>query len=484
MQLLKESGKHGRLRAFQRNGETGSFQDKYKHRKGMGGEQLAKGKDSEVREMATKYGVERYLGTERLAVIPALVKTWADDVKDEDPLTRSTRWLETKSEIEDILAVTALNNNSRETMYLLGSTATGQVSFEEVRAAYTDGYNTLMRQYANTITNLDQKTITDLERMRDRFFVSMPMFGSLQEKQVVAKEAKECLTQIENFLQGKASNFIVSQAKVSLGEKETTRTLILTQAEAGFRDGSLTPTDYQQVQNLIGRTKSLFQGQIKALKQYGPNSDELFSEMDRVLTRANDILGKQEERYALSGSFITSPQLDGLRKVRSIMGTTGDGIRAVAPSNAIFETIPMIEGQTLVHSPGSSPPWVGLANQMMPPPEPTVVANRNAEHLKFINPADVHRNEPMQSKFSAYHKQRLHTAPPRTKPKPGMAGVSPAVAAKREGLGATAAADRIMQPWVQAVCVVGVALAAPGIIRAMGESIKRRGNKSRSPDFV
>ena len=46
MQLLKESGKHGRLRAFQRNGETGSFQDKYKHRKGMGGEQLAKGKDS------------------------------------------------------------------------------------------------------------------------------------------------------------------------------------------------------------------------------------------------------------------------------------------------------------------------------------------------------------------------------------------------------------------------------------------------------
>ena len=127
----------------------------------MGGEQLAKGKDSEVREMATKYGVERYLGTERLAVIPALVKTWADDVKDEDPLTRSTRWLETKSEIEDILAVTALNNNSRETMYLLGSTATGQVSFEEVRAAYTDGYNTLMRQYANTITNLDQKTITD-----------------------------------------------------------------------------------------------------------------------------------------------------------------------------------------------------------------------------------------------------------------------------------------------------------------------------------
>ena len=96
MQLLKESGKHGRFRAFQRNGETGSFQDKYKHRKGMGGEQLAKGKDSEGREMATKYGVERYLGTERLAVIPALVKTLTKLVFDSHTaavdLTASAFW--------------------------------------------------------------------------------------------------------------------------------------------------------------------------------------------------------------------------------------------------------------------------------------------------------------------------------------------------------------------------------------------------------
>jgi len=79
----------------------------------MGGEQLANAKETEVRELATKYGVERYLGTEKLAIVPALVKTWAEDVADNDPLSRSTKWMETKSEIEVILAVTALDNNSR-----------------------------------------------------------------------------------------------------------------------------------------------------------------------------------------------------------------------------------------------------------------------------------------------------------------------------------------------------------------------------------
>ena len=70
----------------------------------MGGEELAKSKDAEVRQLAQKYGLERYLGTEKLAVVTALVKTWADGADDDDPLTRSTQWLETKSEIEDIMA--------------------------------------------------------------------------------------------------------------------------------------------------------------------------------------------------------------------------------------------------------------------------------------------------------------------------------------------------------------------------------------------
>ena len=433
----------------------------------MGGEELAKSKDAEVRELATKYGVERYLGTERLAIVPALVKTWADDSDDEDPLTRSTRWLETKSEIEDIMAVTALDNNSKETMYLLGSTATGQVSFDEVRAAYSDGYNTLMKQYSNTIGTMSREEMTNLERMRDRFFVTMPMFGSIQEKAVVANQAKLALQEIEHYLISKNSSVQVASAKAALGERETTRSLILSQAEAGFRDGSLTPSDYQQVQDLIGRSKSLFQGQMKALNQYGNQPQALFSEMDRVLTRANDVLGKQEERYALAGSFVTTPQMQQLRATRARMGITGDGIRAVAPSNMIYEATPQVQGQSVPNGPGVYPAWVGLANQMMPPPEPTIAFNKNANHAKFINPADVHRRDPLESRFSAYHKGKLHTAPPRKKPLPGMAGVSPAVAAKNSGgLGATA--DKVLSRPVQAVLIVSGLVMLPGIIKAFG----------------
>ena len=186
----------------------------------MGGEELAKSKDAEVRQLAQKYGLERYLGTEKLAVVTALVKTWADGADDDDPLTRSTQWLETKSEIEDIMAVTALDNNSKETMYLLGSTATGQVSFEEVRTAYTDGYNTLMQQYANTLSRLNTREMTDLERMRDRFFVAMPMFGTIDEKNMVAVEAKNSLQQIEAYLVGKQSNMQVFDAKAALGREK------------------------------------------------------------------------------------------------------------------------------------------------------------------------------------------------------------------------------------------------------------------------
>ena len=395
----------------------------------MGGEELAKSKDAEVRELAQKYGLERYLGTEKLAIVGTLVKTWAEGADVEDPLTRSTQWLETRSEIEDIMAVTALDSNSKETMYLLGSTATGQVSFEEVRAAYSDGYNTLMQQYTNTITRLNPNEMTDLERMRDRFFVTMPMFGMIDEKNLVAQEAKMSLEQIEQYLIGKSSNMQVSDAKTTLGEKETTRSLILTQAEGGFRDGSLTPTDYQQVQDLVGRNRSLFQGQVKALRQYGNNPGALFTEMDRVLSRANDILGRQESRYALAGSFVTTPQMQALRATRARVGSTGDGLRAVAPSNLIYQATPQIEGQSVPNGPGSYPPWTGLANQFGPPPEPTVVFNKKANHMKFINPADVYRNEPMESRFSAYHKSRPVMASP-PKFHPGMAGVSPAVAAK------------------------------------------------------
>ena len=326
---------------------------------------------------------------------------------------------------------------------------------------------------------MNPNEMTDIERMRDRFFVTMPMFGMIDEKNLVAQEAKMSLQQIEQYLIGKSSNMQVFDAKTTLGEKETTRSLILSQAEAGFRDGSLTPTDYQQVQDLVGRNRSLFQGQVKALRQYGNNPEPLFTEMNRVLSRANDVLGRQESRYALAGSFVTTPQMQSLRATRARVGSTGDGLRAVSPSNLIYQATPQIEGQSVPSGPGSYPPWTGLANQFGPPPEPTVVFNKKANHMKFINPADVYRNEPMESRFSAYHKTRPPVASP-PKFHPGMAGVSPAVAAKNGGMGTTlgAAADGLISTPVQIFLGVTALAIIPATIRALRSGSKKKESPS------
>jgi hypothetical protein len=433
----------------------------------MGGRALAEGKDKEIRELATKYGVERYLGTEKLAIIDALVKTWADGAEDDDPLSRSTTWLESKSEIEDIMAHTALESNSRESMYLLGSSATGQVAFEEVKVAYIDGFNTLMRQYGETVARMTTHQITEIEIMRDRFIVSMPMYGTIEEKRQLTTAATHALQQLENLLSNSTSTARVNEARAILGKKETTRSMLLTQAEAGFKTGDLSPMDYQQIQNLIGRNNSLFQGQITSMKQYGNNVGDIFSEMDRVLNRANTVIGSQEDRYTLSGfGFTTEPRMNDLRQVRARLASTGDGITATRPANKIMQTIPKMVGES-VRTGYGNPPWVAVPNSMKPPSEPTVTVNPNANHVKFINPADVHRREPLESKFSAYH---IGGHKPLKDPKsvpPELRGASPAVAAKNAGLLGKSAVENLMPGWAFPVIMLGFAFATPGIIRAM-----------------
>ena len=452
----------------------------------MGGRALAEGKENEVRELARKYGVERYLKTEKLAIIDALVMTWADGVEEDDPLSRSTKWLETKSEIEDIMAHTALENNSRETMYLLGATATGQISFEEVRAAYSDGYNTLMRQYSNTIGNMGPQITTEIERMRDRFFVTMPMFGTIEEKRAVEQQARESLANLESYLQSLHKDNLVSNTKMQLGERETTRSMLLTQAEAGFRSGALTPTDYQQIQNLIGRSQSLFQGQIKSIGQYGNNPSALLSEIDRVLSRANDVLGKQEQRYALAGVSDLSPEMKSLRQARARLGYTGDGLRAVSREQKILQTIPKVVGESVANGIGTNPPWVGIPHNLRQMPEPTVVVNPEAKHIKFMNPADVYRNDPLESRFSTYHKQKLQMPKPRNRSFGAQTpyGESPAITAKNNGLRGTAAADKLFHPAVQFGIVAVGLLATPGIIRAIRSGSSKKTTPSPADELL
>ena len=444
---------------------------------------LVASKENEFRAMAAKYGLDRYLGTEKLAFAEALVKTWAEDIAKDDPLTASTKWLDTKSEIEDIMASVALESNSREQMYLLGAVATGQVSFDEVRAAYADGFNTLMKQYAHVFAHLSTIETTNIERNRDRFLSTMPLYGTIQEKQNFTAAATQSLRQLEQTLLSLHASQINEQARIVLGEKETTRSMLLSQAEAGLKGGTLSPSSYQQVQNLIGRKNSLFDGQVASLSAYGNDAPALYKEMDRVLSKAGVVLStEQEAAFSLAGSYMTTPEMNGLRQALGRTGMTGDGIHAVSRENRILQTVPEVVGMSVPNGNGVNPAWVGIPNSLMQPSSPTIVANPNANHMKFMNPTDVHRADSLQSRFSAYHNQKSRSNEGAKIPITTMRA-SPAALAKDNGqysgpprlsgsrLG-EAAANSLVNPWVQGVAVLGGAWVVKNYLTAR-ESTRR-----------
>ena len=83
--------------------------------------------------------------------------------------------------------------------------------------------------------------LIDLERHRDRYLATIPDYGAITEKSFHAKAAASSLAQTEQILKGYLTNSMVSNARNDLAERETTRSLLLTEAESGMRDGGLTP---------------------------------------------------------------------------------------------------------------------------------------------------------------------------------------------------------------------------------------------------
>ena len=378
----------------------------------MDGNGIVASKKSEVLEIAKKYGVERYIGTDRLAITDVLVATWAEDAAKDDPLTSHSKWVDTKSEIEDIIANTALQNNSRSSMYLLGAAQTGQVSLNEVKIAYVEGWNTLMSQFAEAVSQMTEAEMIELERHRDRYLATIPDYGSISEKSFHASAAASALAQTEALLGNFITDSKVSNARNDLAERETTRSLLLSETESGMRDGSLTPGQYQQVISLIGRKDSLYEGQIETLGKFSNNPQTLMEQIDRTLVKAGSIIKNRESRYALMGThgFVTDPRVKQMNQALGRThianptvpnGMTGDGIRFVKMEDQIIKTIPKMIGNDIAHY--SNPPQVMRMNQA--PPEATIISKNNAKHSKFMNPADINRDH-LGSRFSAYHQQR------------------------------------------------------------------------------
>ena len=68
----------------------------------MANEAVIDQKMAEVSNIAVKLGVERYLGTDRMNPIEAIVAEWAVQTEDADILGKESLWLDAKREIEHI----------------------------------------------------------------------------------------------------------------------------------------------------------------------------------------------------------------------------------------------------------------------------------------------------------------------------------------------------------------------------------------------
>ena len=87
-------------------------------------------------------------------------------------MSRESAWLDAKTEIEAIMTDISLANNAKSQLYLLGgglgAVANGNVSFDEVKNAFIDGWNTLLNQYAGIIEKLPPHEIAAIDRMKDK----------------------------------------------------------------------------------------------------------------------------------------------------------------------------------------------------------------------------------------------------------------------------------------------------------------------------
>lgn len=409
-------------------------------------------KKSEVRDMAQKYGVEQYLGTQKLEMADAYIQMWAKDSQNMDSLEANSAWLDTKADIEDMMANLSLTQNTKADLYLLGASATGQVNFAEVQQAYVQGWNTLLEQYGEAIASIDQVAMTDLSRTRDRFLAQLPQFGTPQEKVEFSKMAATELRNVEATLQKMLSDSRINEGKMELAKRETTRTMILAEAKSGLSQGRIPVQVNQEIQNLVGRGNSLFAGQVKSMKLFKDDPSALFQEMDRVLQKANLLLRTQENQFSLAGvSKAHDPAYHQYSRTTGATGMIGDGLRVVKAQNMIFNTIPKNAGRDVVNY--SNPPQIFQTNQA--PPEATVFPTNLFQNKKptFANPSSVYRDESMMSRFEQFRANKaLFGAKSQNNPafqhkNAGLQGTSP--------LGETAALDSVSSSRLVQVVMVG-----------------------------
>lgn len=323
----------------------------------------------EIAEMATSYGIESMMNTQEFQHINQQVASFEKATKGLSDLQRSSAWIDTKRGIESAMREMSLTSNSSGDLWLLGNANTA-VSFADVRTTFLEAWEQVLTLHSNTLSTMDETDLKEIDMWRNGKLDSIPDFGSLEEKNALLDDLKRGIKQLSDELSQQA-NAESKAAKVEgVGQRETTRRIMLAQAEADVKADIISETEYQKIVKLIGLQGSLFQQQLAALSTYGNNYEALFQQMDQTLAAARDEIKKTEGRETLAGGYIgktgRSMNIDEIKRQTSHLGTAiGDGIRSSFPRpETVGVGVPGTRGEGMYYDGGIFQPWIGIPNHL------------------------------------------------------------------------------------------------------------------------
>lgn len=328
----------------------------------MQADALSDAKKSEIENMAKRLGVEKYLNTEKTTQINAITTSYIIESKGKPEIVAESMWMDAKDDIEAILSDLSAMHNSREDLFLLGATNAGMESFDGIRTKFMESWMRLIEQYKPVLSYIDEKQRIDIDRNRDRVLSAIPLYGSKEERATAIQTMKVGLSKLEEDLARIYHTSVIQRNKAAIAERETTRSLLLAEAQAGRKEGSISTKDFSELDMLIGRkSTSLFEGQLKALDDFTDNAI-VHAEMDRTLNKAGRVLKRDTGMSQIDSFFTTNTNLG---RTMTVVKTdnTGDGMRVVETMKTQqFPTYRMPEEPSF---------WVGRPMHSFEP-EPTI----------------------------------------------------------------------------------------------------------------
>ncbi len=304
------------------------------HARTMTSEAAIEKKMSEVSDIAARLGVDRYLGTERMSTVEAIVAEWAVVAQGADLMGQESLWLDAKSEIENVLSNMSLTHNSKHDLYLLGASQSGAMPLDEVKSSLIDGWNKLLKIHAVALEGMSDHDLRTIDRARDSALSKIPVYGSIEDKQYAIASARESLLALEQTLVASSKGAEKAKMKGEIANRMTTKGMVLAEAKSAKKQALIPYGDYQEIQTLLGNG-GVFDEQVKSIGDFAHSPEIILEQMDRVLERALSILNRESGATTLAGGMFVGSN----RQQRiSLLGSTsnGDGFRVSGMENANY----------------------------------------------------------------------------------------------------------------------------------------------------